>query len=154
MTTASQAKNAIRRALLHEAGIRFSKEYKERCRNHFSSTCAYCGNAVDAGARAGHFDHASALAAGEGHFGLVFACIKCQTEKKIGKDWIDYLNGHKDFTPAQKKSRREKIEEWFRLEEPLVLSPALLSKVNAAQSAISKILQKTFEEMRMFKSEN
>lgn len=129
MTTPSQAKHAMRRALLHTCGVRFSTDYKERCRKHFGNRCAYCATLISPESRQGHFDHATSATAGGHAFGLLYVCPKCNGDERREKDWLAYLQT-KDGTDL--KERKKAIEEWFREEPPIVVPDALTLALEGA----------------------
>src|SRR5437660_1694 len=92
MTKPPQARNAIWRALLHVAGVRFSDNYKERCRRYVGNECAYCGIRLEKGSTKGHYDHAVALASASETFHLVYACRKCNSYEKLEMGWQTFLD--------------------------------------------------------------
>jgi hypothetical protein len=57
MTTPSQAKNIIRKALQDVLDSQPSLSEKKRLREHFDNRCAFCIRPIDPQKRDGHIDH-------------------------------------------------------------------------------------------------
>jgi hypothetical protein len=134
MTTSSQAKNSIGRALLHAAGVRFSEKFEERCRSYFHDRCCYCGVFIEPNSRNGHFDHATSVAASSDTFHLVYACQECNGDKKRAKGWEDFLHEICDGNEEAFQTRRQAILDWFAHEPPNRLSPEAVKAVEEAKN--------------------
>ena len=133
MTKPPQARNAIWRALLYVAGVRFNKNYQKCCRHHFGNKCAYCGKKIEEGSRKGHYDHAVAVASSSDTFHLVYACGKCNGDEKRERNWQDFLRGKcKKETLYQR--RLKTIEKWLSGESPVHLTEAVKSSLIKAKS--------------------
>lgn len=134
MAKPPQARNTIKRALLHVAGIRFSKLYKERCRTRFHATCAYCGLSIEAGSRKGHYDHAIAIASQSNRFHLVYACSTCNGDQKRERDWEGFLREKCGGDEALLQNRKQVILDWFATEPPALLSDRDKQALREAES--------------------
>jgi hypothetical protein len=114
--TPSYAKNVIRRALLSVVDVPPTPAQVEKAWTFFSSTCAYCGRALNRKNRDGHLDHlVSATAGGPNHIcNRVLSCGPCNGDEKREKEWETFL-AEKVSDQDLLQTRRAKIEEWVRL---------------------------------------
>jgi hypothetical protein len=135
MAKPPQARNAIRRALLHVAGVRFSKLYKDRCREHFNNRCAYCGSLIEPNSRKGHFDHAVAIASSSNAFHLVYACGSCNGDEKRERDWEGFLREKCRGEDETLQLRTNAILEWFATQPPAHVTEEVRHTLLEAQTA-------------------
>lgn len=155
MTTPSQARNSIKRALLHVAGIKFGQDYRERCREYFNGLCCYCGEKPDE--RQGGYDHAEAIASSSTRdYYLVYACNKCNGDEKRESDWLTFLRKKYENDEAAFRARKEAILAWFRDAPKVRISDstkkawteALSTAVDGFNQAVSRLQKQVEEESR------
>jgi hypothetical protein len=147
MTKPPQARNAIWRALLHVAGIRFSKAYWERCKRHFDNRCAYCGNRIEKGSRRGHQDHATATSSSATVFHLVYACDRCNGDEKRAGGWQEFL-ALKCPDHLVRLARLKTIEDWFRKENAAMLDETTARTLSTARRTALAAFNTAVEELR------
>lgn len=149
MAKPPQARNSIRRALLHVAGVRFSKAYKERCRIHFADACSYCGNGIVKASRQGHYDHAIAIASASSHFHLVYACGTCNGDEKRERDWEGFLHEKCDGDDAAFQTRRQAVLDWFATEPPALLRDNAKRALKDAETVALSGFNQAVETLRL-----
>jgi hypothetical protein len=113
----SQARNAIKKALISIVDPHPKKRDKDAMWQHFNSSCAFCGTALVRNSRLGHGDHlVPASGGGKNHiFNRVLACSTCNGDEKLDENWITFLNRKaKEQNLNQDDARRRKclIEMW------------------------------------------
>lgn len=148
MTKPPQARNAIKRALAHVVGLRFSKSYKASCREHFAHFCAYCGEKIPIGSRKGHLDHAVALAARVNQYHLVYACAGCNGDEKRDESWELFLTRKCDGDAETIHLRKQKILDWFQQVPPAAITKELTNALRQAEKQAIDSFDKAAEQLR------
>ena len=148
MTKPPQARNAIKRAIAYVAGIRFSKPYMERCKQHFNNHCAYCDTPIEPGQRRGHLDHAIAMTIDSPHYHLVYACYLCNGDNKREENWKTFISKTCKDDEKLLTQRVRRIEQWFSTESPVQISTADLQVLRSAERKAIAFFNKCLEEIK------
>jgi 5-methylcytosine-specific restriction endonuclease McrA len=116
--TPSQAKNAVKKALIEIVDPQPSKREKDALWEHFHSRCAYCGGELVRTERKGHIDHlVSVTKGGSNHISnRVLACSICNGDKKREQDWEAFIR--RVPSPKDTGARIARIEEWIAETSP------------------------------------
>lgn len=90
------------------------KEDKNRVRDFFKDSCAYCGKQLEDGD--GDIDHLVSAALGGANTlaNRVLSCKPCNAEEKRDRDWIEFLK-EKCHSPSVFQERESKIRQWIEL---------------------------------------
>ena len=109
--TPSQARNAIKRALVELIDPSPSAREVERLWQHFRSACAFCGRALRRDKREAHSDHLiPSSQKGRNHIcNRVLACAKCNGDEKLDLNWQAFLLIK---SPQDHVERRQRILDW------------------------------------------
>ncbi|HVF88219.1 MAG TPA: HNH endonuclease signature motif containing protein [Pyrinomonadaceae bacterium] len=113
-TTPSQAKNAIRRALLGILDSHPNAFQTHQIWAFFDSSCAYCGRALVRGNRDAHLDHLVSMGTGGSNAlgNFVLSCSICNGDEKRDEHWESFLR-KKVSDETTYKMRREQIANWI-----------------------------------------
>lgn len=143
--TASQAKNAIRRALADLIDPPPSAAKQALLRKHFENRCAYCGD--PAPPRDGHIDHARPEG-GSGLANLLLACRVCNGDEKREMNWEEFLARKCAGKAEALAERRERILAWFR-EAPTAAAPTaeLIALRDAAVAEVCAAFDTAFRRV-------
>ncbi len=109
--TPSQARNAIKRALVELMDPNPSAREVERLWQHFHSACAFCGRPLRRDKREAHSDHLiPSSQKGRNHIcNRVLACATCNGDEKLDLNWEKFLA---DKSPQHHAERRKRILDW------------------------------------------
>lgn len=137
--TPSQARNAIKKALVEIVDPKPKKTEIDAMWRHFNNQCAFCGKQLERADRIGHADHLVPAAKG-GHnhiYNRVLACSTCNGDQKLDSDWQVFLDEAKG-KDAEKITRKMKILEWqvSHRAECSVADKNIAGALNAAEEAI------------------
>lgn len=113
-TTASMARNGIRRALVGVLDRYPSKGEIGRLWEFFDGHCVYCDAPLSRQLRNGHTDHLIAVAAGGSNHlsNFVLSCGSCNGDERRESDWLDFLKSKSAGDDQQLNRRRLKILAW------------------------------------------
>ena len=142
--TPSQARNAIKKALVEIVDPKPKKSEIDDMWKHFSEKCAFCGTSLRREDRVGHADHLiPASKGGHNHiFNRVLACANCNGDSKLDTDWMEFL-GQSPGTEDEKTGRRDRIEKWQAQHKAqcAVDTRQIAGALNAAEEAITAFNQ-------------
>jgi hypothetical protein len=150
MTSPSIAKNQIARAFRSIAQPHPSESVLSLLRQHFDSSCAYCGAKIPPGPKQAHYDH---LVSGGGNLleNFVLSCPDCN-ERKRDIDWKTFLKDRSTQHAFQK--RHSLIEAWqktARAHHPTVVDAALLEQAEACIARVLSVFDEELKKLRDFK---
>lgn len=116
--TPSMTKNKIKRCLNAILDPHPGPEDVAHLWEHFQSSCAYCGVALERSSRQGHLDHAvpAALGSTNSIHSHVLACNRCNGDEKRQESWEAFLT-KKCSAPDILNSRRSRIVEWLMMKD-------------------------------------
>lgn len=116
--TPSMAKNKIKRCLGAILDPHPLAEAVDQLWEHFESSCAYCGVAMERASRQGHLDHAVSAVSGAGNaiHSHVLACGRCNGDEKREESWETFLA--KKCSAELLGKRRDRIEQWLAKADP------------------------------------
>jgi 5-methylcytosine-specific restriction endonuclease McrA len=130
--TPSQAKNAIRRALVGIVDPHPNDSQIHRIWSFFGSSCAYCERILVRGKRDAHVDHLvpSGLGGSNALSNFVLSCGICNGDEKREEDWQSFLR-RKAPDVGTFKRRKKRIESWITTcSDAPVCDSGLLQTVN------------------------
>jgi hypothetical protein len=113
------AKNKIKRCLGAILDPHPGPEDVRRLWEHFESSCAYCGVAMERHSRQGHLDHAvpAALGGRNSIYSHVLACGRCNGDEKREESWETFL-AKKCSSADLLGKRRDRIVQWLAKGDP------------------------------------
>lgn len=151
--TPSQAKNAIRRALLGVVDPHPSATQIHQIWAYFGSACAYCGKALVRGERDGHIDHLVSTGSGGSNAlgNFVLACSICNGDEKRDEHWDTFLHRK---APAESTyvARKKMIDSWVVSCKSLVLDQSLANTINLEIDEVIAAFEKALHRIRQLKS--
>jgi len=148
-TTPSQAKNAIRRALLGEIESALTPADRSAVWSFFENRCAYCDRRLDPGGREGHMDHLIPRSAGglSTRSNTVLACRFCNGDEKRDEAWEPFLRRKAPSAEAF-ELRRDRVLRWVESENtPIAVLDESLRRIadesiRAATAAFDAALER------------
>ena len=153
--TPSTAKNKIKRCLSSILDPHPGPEDVARLWEHFKSSCAYCGAALEQNSRQGHLDHAvpAALGGTNSIYNHVLACGRCNGDEKREESWETFL-AKKCSSPDILNSRRGRIVEWMMMRDVnrRVVDPNTQRRAQAVIDEALASFDKAVSEMRRLKN--
>ncbi len=143
--TPSQARNAIKRALVEIVDPKPKRSEIDSMWKHFARSCAFCGFALDRKDRVGHADHLiPASKGGHNHiYNRVLACAECNGDSKLDSDWEVFLQQRCNGTEQEKQGRKECIQRWQKTKkaECTVCDQTVAKALAAAEEALAAFNQ-------------
>jgi len=110
----SQARNAIRKALVGIIDPKPRMTDLDAMWDHFQSSCAFCSTSLLRASRKGHADHLiPSTHGGRNHvFNRVLACATCNGDEKLDGGWVDFLRIKTPDDEPEFTRRKTRIDAW------------------------------------------
>ena len=151
MTSASQARNAIKKCFKTILDPKPTEAQVDFLWKYFDSSCAYCGKRIERESRTGHKDHLVAQADGglNGLGNLIFSCAICNGDEKLESGWNEFLKQKCSSDKLIFEERRQRVLDWIDRNGGVQRITAIqYAQVELAFQHVNKVLTEQVEKLR------
>ena len=145
-----RVKNMIGRALRGVVDPEPTGKQISRLWEYFSSTCAYCGRAVQKKNKSAHIDHLIPTSKkGTNHISnRVLSCASCNEQEKKEMDWEPFLH-QKNPSDIDFHARKQRILDWQKHQGgPVTLFEDAARALEKATRTVHNSLDEQVKELR------